>query len=891
MKKLVSVFLVLSLIFAITLVQTKSESKIQKEASQKFKNQDKIRVLVEPQVQKSKILSSQKDFPGKEKHIIDGKISLEVSEAEFQELQKDSTIKSIELISEKKIFLQDSVAQINASITWPKQISSINLTGVGQTACILDTGANFSHPDLIGKNLTCVIDCNTGVSCVENCSVSDDNGHGTHVAGTVAANGNIKGVAPGASLIAVKVCNSGGTCPDDDIRAGIDWCITNYATYNLSAISLSLGSDTLYTNYCDYTDDPSNLTLGINNAIAKNISVLAAAGNSRSTTSISSPACIKNATAIGSIRKNDATFDYNRNSLVKIVTPGFLINSTRRNSGSCLVGCTCSGDYMVCSGTSMATPHATGIYLIINEFKKLQNNKIMTPSEITGNLTLYGKSINDSSGSGLNFSRIDVYTTLIQLDEIAPYVNLTSPSGSSSTQDLTFICNATDHLEVKNVTLTVWNSTSSIINQTNISSTNSFAQLQSNITLGYGSYVWNCQAFDKKGNSGIAASNFSVIVSRVLTTLESPQDNYYTNQNSTTFNCSAQSQVSLTNLTFFIWNSTNSLVYNTSVNISGTANSNNFNYNLTQENNFSWNCLAFNNETNSSYAPSNKTITLDQTSPSINLISPSNGDSSSTGTTTVTFTYNLTETNPSNCSLIINNAIDQTSSTIYTNQSNTFSKSLSAATYSWSINCTDLANNKQNSSTRTITINAASVQNENLGGGGSGGGGGSSTAATTLTLSSTEIESGVTKSIKENDKIKFTDKNSQNHTLTLVQIIGNTTKITIESDPITLTLEKGETKKINLNNDEFYDLEITLKSINFGKAEITLKTIREGIPIKIISESNQTSTNETVEETPKTDMKNYFEKKDAWIALLAIIIIILMVLLVLRKRSKFKRRT
>ncbi len=220
MKKLVSVFLILSLIFAIALVQTKSESKIQKEASEKFKSQNKIRVFVEPKNQDSKALSSSKDFPGKEKHKIDGKISLEVSEKEFQELQKDSTIKSIELIPKKKIFLQDSVILINASTTWPKQISGINLTGAGQTACILDTGANFSHPDLVGKNFTYTIDC-VNENCIANSSISDDHGHGTHVAGIVAANGNIKGVAPEANLIAVKVCNSAGSCSDDDVRAGV----------------------------------------------------------------------------------------------------------------------------------------------------------------------------------------------------------------------------------------------------------------------------------------------------------------------------------------------------------------------------------------------------------------------------------------------------------------------------------------------------------------------------------------------------------------------------------------------------------------------------------------------------------------------------------------------
>ncbi|MBS3094865.1 S8 family serine peptidase [Candidatus Pacearchaeota archaeon] len=844
MKK--SVIIVLAILIILTtffLLEAKSGLSISQDIKDKAETEGKVRVIVEIDSGGKNILSS-KTLPGKERHRFDNKISLEVSEKELAELQQNGNIKKISLVPEKKILLQTSTILINATTTWTKQVNSVNLTGTGQTACILDTGTNFTHPDLVGKNLTCVIDCNTGVSCIENCSVGDDHGHGTHVAGIIAGSGGINGVAPNASLISIKVCNSAGSCPDDDIRAGIDWCVSNYSIYNISVISISLGSDTLYTSFCDNEIDAVTITPGINNAIAKNISVVVAAGNDGSTTSISSPACVQNATAVGSIQKDDSTINYNRNSLVNLLAPGVSINSTL---GKCLLGCTCSGNYMTCSGTSMATPHVSGAILLLSQFEKLQNNKVLTPSQVKTNLKNYGKNISDTSGSGLNFTRIDILTTLIYLDEKAPSVNLTSPSsGFSQDRNLSFLCNATDHLQTKNLTLIIWNSTSSAINQTTDLSTTAFTSLQKNITLDYGTYSWNCLSSDVKGNSAFASSNFSLTVGGVLTSLNMPANNFYSNQNQTNFNCSAQSQTSLTNVTFSLWNSTNNLVYNLTKNFSGLSNESIFNYNFTSEQNYSWNCLAFNNQTNSSFSSTNRSFVFDVTKPVILLISPTDGDSSNTGTTTVTFSYNLTETNPLNCSLLVDSTIDQTSTTIYTNQTNSFSTSLVAGTYSWSVNCTDHANNLQNTSIRTITINTAPVTTS----GGGGGGGSTTNIAMTTILTESQIQSGKSVSMKENDRIKFTEK-EQEHILTLIQIINNKTTITIQSEPLTFTLQIGESRKVNLDNDDLFDLEVKLNSIINSKANITIKQISEKIPQKNVLGNNQTSVNETNQATLK----------------------------------------
>ena len=186
------------------------------------------------------------------KHEFNDKVSAVISQEELEELENNPNIESIEEVPMRRVFLQDSAPLVNATNTWTHKLNNINLTGTGETVCILDTGVNFNHVDLQGKNLTCIIDCVSGASCVENCSASDWHGHGTHVAGIVAANGKLKGVAKGANIISIQVCDSGGTCAGDDTELGIQWCVDNSETYNISVISMSLGADcNLYPEDCN----------------------------------------------------------------------------------------------------------------------------------------------------------------------------------------------------------------------------------------------------------------------------------------------------------------------------------------------------------------------------------------------------------------------------------------------------------------------------------------------------------------------------------------------------------------------------------------------------------------------------------------------------------------
>jgi PGF-pre-PGF domain-containing protein len=130
-------------------------------------------------------------------------------------------------------------------------------------------------------------------------------------------------------------------------------------------------------------------------------------------------------------------------------------------------------------------------------------------------------------------------------------------------------------------------------------------------------------------------------------------------------------------------------------------------------------------------------VSSDVTAPIVSLVSPTSWTSSST----VTFTYNVTDASSiSNCSLIITNGtIDQTTTSITRNISQTFTKSLSNANYNWSVNCTDISNNIGNSSTLSLTVSYTETVPTSTGGGGGSGGSSTVISPTTNTTSNATI--------------------------------------------------------------------------------------------------------------------------------------------------------
>ena len=369
--------------------------------------------------------------------------SAEITKETYEKLKTDNDI-LVEYNYPMHAFLQDSTKLVNATRAWAATSAGLNITGRGETICILDTGLNYSHADFGSCSASDFTNGNcakapAGWDYVGNDNNPyDDNGHGTHVAGIAVASGGIRGVAPDAKVIPIKVLDSNGDGNSANILSGIEWCINNATKFNISIISMSLGVNCAiipggcYTNFCD--SDNADFSSVINNATARNITVTVATGNNGFNTKISLPSCIENATSVGSATKSDALSSFgNRNNITDLLAPG----GTSVNTGTCSPGSMdanriCStahtGAYISESGTSMATPHVAGAVALLQQFAKLELNRNFTANETQTYLQNSGKTISEN---GINYKKIDIIQTLVSLDTKAPSLALSTPSNGS----------------------------------------------------------------------------------------------------------------------------------------------------------------------------------------------------------------------------------------------------------------------------------------------------------------------------------------------------------------------------------------------------------------------------------------------------------------------------
>ncbi|MBD3163602.1 S8 family serine peptidase [Candidatus Woesearchaeota archaeon] len=434
--------------------------------------QDKVLSKLDTMSRKRGILSikEKKDFELRRKYSTISAFSGKVSKEALETLSKDRNVESIQVNSIKRIALSESVPLINGDDVWKLQLSDTNLTGKHETICVLDTGIDTDHPAFLGRILDQYCYCSLtnsgdGQYCcpddtAEDDSAEDDHGHGTHCTGIAAGNHSAnKGMAPDAGIIAIKVCNSTGSCADSDIIAGIDWCTANASKYNISVISISIGGDGPYNSYCDSAE--SAFADSINSAVGENISVFIASGNDNWENGISSPACIENATPVGSTNdgssgttEDDISSFTNRGSILDLMAPGKWITSPWNNGGTATY-----------SGTSMAAPHAAGAAALINQFTRLYNSSVFSPVQIESILNSTGKSIYDS-GSGRYYSRIDIAAAIFSLDNSPPNITFSSPSPNITTANTSVLINASayDSLKIDSCILE-WNYTNESMNK------------------------------------------------------------------------------------------------------------------------------------------------------------------------------------------------------------------------------------------------------------------------------------------------------------------------------------------------------------------------------------------------------------------------------------------
>ncbi|UKS24777.1 S8 family serine peptidase [Paenibacillus sp. HWE-109] len=317
-------------------------------------------------------------------------LGLNLDVSEVQSLQSDTNIAYIEPDSEVNIAYIEPDSEVNIasigpvtrersfSITRQKNeeqlpwgihavgadlLTEKNQRGNAIRIAILDTGIS-DHPDLQVKG---------GVSFVEGFTgYQDDNGHGTHVAGTIAALDNrigVIGVAPQSEIFAVKVLNQSGTGTYSQVIQGIEWAIQN----RMNIISISFGG----------SDKSRALHEAIQAATEQGILVVAAAGNSgKGAETEAYPALYPETISVGAVTKQHLRADYSSTgNEIDLVAPGSEILST-----------TSDQDYGNLSGTSMAAPHVTGSLAALWSAHKnwtgeqVKNKLFETATKLGGNL-------------------------------------------------------------------------------------------------------------------------------------------------------------------------------------------------------------------------------------------------------------------------------------------------------------------------------------------------------------------------------------------------------------------------------------------------------------------------------------------------------------------------
>jgi len=361
-------------------------------------------------------LSAEDFHPVRRYQTVPGLVGM-VTPQGLDSLRRHPDVRAVALDMPVHATLAESVPLIHADQVW----NGFGLTGAGINVGVLDSGIDYTHPDL--SDDVVAQHCFNHEACPPNGTdegedAQDENGHGTHVAGIITGQGDTSpwGIAPDAGIVAVRVLDRSGSGWTSDVVAGIDWIVANQDHLSVRVINLSLGGGR-YTGVCD-TQDANTMMYAAAIVAAREagITIFAASGNNGLTDVMMAPACISGVVSVGSTYDADlgpvtwptctdtnavadqvACFS-NSGSALDLLAPGALIVSTALGGGQTSEG-----------GTSMSSPHAAAVAALM-----LQGKPNATPIEIETALKDTGVAVTDRR-NGRVTPRIDALGAVAQV--------------------------------------------------------------------------------------------------------------------------------------------------------------------------------------------------------------------------------------------------------------------------------------------------------------------------------------------------------------------------------------------------------------------------------------------------------------------------------------------
>jgi len=499
---------------------------------------------------------------------------------------------------------------------------------------------------------------------------------------------------------------------------------------------------------------------------------------------------------------------------------------------------------------------------------------------------------NDSFGN-LNVSLNYSYVTTDGINPVASQGTNPVDYYNDSDNSITFDMKCYDNVAVSWIQL--WTNTTGTwhANYTNSSYTNNtWINLTFTGIPDGSNYKWAVWCNDTSGNTNITDNRtFNVTDGTAPTvTLNLPTSNDYLNSTNVTFNCSATDSTELANINLY-GNWSGGWHLNDTVNKNGTSNSTLLYKTLTTNASYRYNCYVCDILGNCGFAADNKTFTVDTREPTVSLSTLDDAEYSlsSGGTKTVIFHFDVDDNDGlgiDECYLYIEDDITVNEDDITVNEDETLSYVFDDdGSYDWKVGCVDYAGNDHNSSERTVVINPYS----------------SSSSGSTDTSDDDEETTDTNKTINAGnltavnsintisglsmwDKIQF-DYEGIVHTITMKNVTTTSATIEVNSTPVTFTLNIGQIKELDLNENGKNDFSITLRSITNQEAKLLLKSIEE-TNITLVSEEN--STGNLTSTSSKIDIKIAPEAWK-WISLALIVIIVAFLvatILFLEKRKK-----